>query len=139
MKTITLFILAAIAAFAQEPTNHFAAAGVGSYNSVFGTFGVRLSDATYTYSDLHVSGLGATLSQGLSQNMVHYNQFTASAIADIGVTSHAQLALGAGGKFSYDISKWSKIQGSSVFATLKANVIGGKLCSDFGFGFSKTF
>ena len=150
MKTIVLLFIAALAAFAQDANQpkYFVGGGTGvapymlPIGSLFGTFGMRIGDNTYTYTNLHTTSVNATLGQGIMQVLARSGNFTLSAIGDVGGNASPNglsLAIAGGGILAYDISKWTKIAGTSAFGVVKIQRTGDNALPQFGIGIAKTF
>lgn len=136
-KLLITLLFAAAAAFGQDTPKYAVSGGVDS--GIFGTFHYRLSENTSTYSNLHFTGLGATLSQGLSYTLLHANEFQMGVAADAGFTSRAQFAMSVGVMPSFDISKWTKVSGLSVVGRVQMQRIGSTYSPNIGIGLSKSF
>lgn len=136
MKLTVLFSLMAIAAFAQDGKYSI---GGGLDNGMFAVGTVKLSENTSTYTNVHFSGYGASLSQGLSYNFLRIDAFHMAAAVDAGLTTGARLITNVGVVPSYDLSKWSRISGLAVFGRIQMQSVGYGFSPNLAVGLSKSF
>ena len=160
LLTAVLCLLIATACFAQDAAQpsapsiayqpqYWLAAGAGfnKYASPQAngwlTFGVRVGDASYTYTTVSMTSVNSTLSAGYARILIEQDRFTLMALGDAGVSSGSGNVGGAfsgGGALAYDISRWTKIPRTYAVATVKVLKTSlNDVQPVFGFGIGKAF
>ena len=145
MKTIAIFLFAALAAFAQDQApapSRYVAGGIGG-PGMFAVMGFRLNDSTSTYTDLNLAGT-ASVSQGIVRNVFHVDSpnfdLRVGVLGEAGaaVTGSTGFAGALGGVLSLDVSKWTKVPGLSLIVPVKFAKSGDQTYPVYAIGFSKS-
>lgn len=117
---------------AYQP-QYFIAAGAGFKQTTpqatgFLTFGVKVSDMNFTYTNLTMTSKHASVGQGFGRYIIQTDGFTLAALADAGMSTgdgSVGGAFGAGGAITKDISRFTKIPHTAFVAIIKCDKASG--------------
>lgn len=147
---LALFLLAGqCMAQVQEAPQYVLGAGAGfqtySDRIVQGwmTAAVRVAERTYSITTVDMTVERASVRTGMGYVLVQQGPWRLIGLGDVGIASgggHAGGAYSAGGSLFYDISRWTRVDGT--YAVGAVRVFGSSVASVrplFEFGISKTF